>query len=187
MTTVGGHLVVGADPEYIRANGISLDFAKNAPSDELRLAFSVINKDGDALSVPDTVKIIVEFTNSVDSSKFSRLEINVANGTGSGQHDFSNNRYCVINKELQELYTTSNFSWSSVDTINVYASVIDDGLESDDFYIVLDALRFENLNTPNPLYGLIGYSVIQNDTAKTIIKSTNTSNYVEFKFSIGVG
>ena len=187
MTTVGGHLVVGADPEYIRANGISLDFAKNAPSDELRLAFSVINKDGDALSVPDTVKIIVEFTNSVDSSKFSRLEINVANGTGSGQHDFSNNRYCVINKELQELYTTSNFSWSSVDTINVYASVIDDGLESDDFYIVLDALRFENLNTPNPLYGLIGYSVVQNDTAKTIIKSTNTSNYVEFKFSIGVG
>jgi hypothetical protein len=187
MTTVGGHLVVGADPEYIRANGISLDFAKNAPSDELRLAFSVINKDGDALSVPDTVKIIVEFTNSVDSSKFSRLEINVANGTGSGQHDFSNNRYCVINKELQELYTTSNFSWSSVDTINVYASVIDNGLESDDFYIVLDALRFENLNTPNPLYGLIGYSVIQNDTAKTIIKSTNTSNYVEFKFSIGVG
>jgi hypothetical protein len=52
---------------------------------------------------------------------------------------------------------------------------------------VLDALRFENLNTPNPLYGLVGYSVIQNDTAKTIIKSTNTSNYVEFKFNIGVG
>lgn len=52
---------------------------------------------------------------------------------------------------------------------------------------MFDALRFENLNTPNPLYGLVGYSVIQNDTAKTIIKSTNTSNYVEFKFNIGVG
>lgn len=58
---------------------------------------------------------------------------------------------------------------------------------SSNFYVVFDALRFENLNTPNPLYGLVGYSVIQNDTAKTIIKSTNTSNYVEFKFNIGVG
>lgn len=187
MTTSGGHLVIGSNPEYIRATGISLDFAKNAPADELRLAFSVINKDGDSVSVPDTVKIIIEFTNSIDNTKFARFETSVSNGTGIGQQDFANNRYCLIKKELQDLYRSSNFSWSSVDTINVYASVIDSGSESDNFYVVLDALRFENLNTPNPLYGLIGYSVIQNDTAKTIIKSTNTSNYVEFKFSVGVG
>lgn len=187
MTTSGGHLVIGSNPEYIRATGISLDFAKNAPADELRLAFSVINKDGDSVSVPDTVKIIIEFTNSIDNTKFARFETSVSNGTGIGQQDFANNRYCLITKELQDLYRSSSFSWSSVDTINVYASVIDSGSESDNFYVVLDALRFENLNTPNPLYGLIGYSVIQNDTAKTIIKSTNTSNYVEFKFSVGVG
>jgi hypothetical protein len=174
MTTSGGHLVIGSDPEYIRASGISLDFSKNAPSDELRLAFSVINKDGDSVAIPDTVKILVEFTNSIDPTKFSRFEVNIANGTSTGQHDFTNNRYCIVTKELQELYTTSNFSWTSADVINIYASVV-------------DALRFENLNTPNPLYGLVGYSVIQNDTAATIIKSTNTSNYVEFKFAIGVG
>lgn len=187
MTTSSGHLVVGSQPEYIKASGVSVNFEKNAPSDELRLAFSVINKDGDSLSVPDTVKIIVEFTNSIDSAKFSRFETIVENGTGTGQHDFATNRYCIVTKQLQELYRSSTFSWTSVDTINVYASIVDSGSASDNFYVLLDALRFENLNTPNPLYGLIGYSVIQNDTAKTIIKSTNTSNYVEFKFSIGVG
>ena len=187
MSTSGGHLVIGTDPQYIRATGISLDFSKNAPSDELRLAFSVINKDGDSVVVPDTVKIMIEFTNSIDATKFSRFEATVSNGTGTGQHDFTTNRYCIVTKELQELYTTSNFSWTSADTINIYCSVVDGGTESDDFYVVLDALRFENLNTPNPLYGLIGYSVVQNDTAITIIKSPNTSNYVEFKFSIGVG
>lgn len=187
MTTSSGHLVIGSDPEYIKATGITVNFEKNAPSDELRLAFSVINKDGDSLSVPDTVKIMLEFTNSTDTAKFARLEAVIENGTGSNQQDFQNNRYCVITKQLQELYRSSTFSWSSVDTINVYASVVDSGSVSGDFYVVLDALRFENLNTPNPLYGLIGYSVIQNDTAKNIIKSTNTSNYVEFKFSIGVG
>lgn len=187
MTTMDGHLSIGADPEYIRATGISLDFSKNAPSDELRLAFSVINKDGDSLSVPDTVKILLEFTNSTDATKFARFETVVDNGTGAGQHDFATNRYCVVTKEMQELYTTANFAWTSADTINVYVSVINSGSESDEFYVVLDAVRFENLNTPNPLYGLVGYSVIQNDTAKTIIKSSNTTNYVEFKFAIGVG
>lgn len=187
MTTSSGHLVVGSDPEYIKATGISVNFEKNVPSDELRLAFSVINKDGDSLSIPDTVKILIEFTSSIDNAKFARLEAVIANGTASGQHDFENNRYCVVTKQLQELYRSATFSWSSVDTINIYASVVDSGLESDNFYVVLDALRFENLNTPNPLYGLVGYSVIQNDTAKNIIKSTNTSNYVEFKFSVGVG
>lgn len=187
MTTSSGHFVVGAGSEHIRSSGISLDLTKTAPSDELRLAFSVINKDGESLSVPDSVKVIIEFTNSVDGSKFAKFESTVTNGVGSGQQDLENNRYCVVRKQLQELYTTSNFTWSSVDTINVYASVVDSGAVSNNFYVVFDALRFENLNTPNPLYGLIGYSVIQNDTAKTIIKSTNTSNYVEFKFSVGVG
>ena len=44
----------------------------------------------------------------------------------------------------------------------------------------------ENVATINPLYGLTGYSVIKTDNAETIIKSPNTSNYVEFRFSIGV-
>lgn len=187
MTTSNGHFVVGAGSEHIRSSGISLDLTKTAPSDELRLSFSVINKDGESLSVPDSVKIIIEFTNSVDGTKFAKFESTVTNGVGSGQKDFENNRYCVVRKQLQELYANSNFTWSSVDTVNVYASVIDSGAVSDNFYVVFDALRFENLNTPNPLYGLVGYSVIQNDTAKTVIKSTNTSNYVEFKFAIGVG
>jgi hypothetical protein len=51
---------------------------------------------------------------------------------------------------------------------------------------MLDALRLENVSAANPLYGLTGYAVIQNDTAETIIKTSNTSNYIEFRFSVGV-
>ena len=57
---------------------------------------------------------------------------------------------------------------------------------SSNYYIALDALRLENVATVNPLYGLTGYSVIKTDGAETIIKSPNTSNYIEFRFSIGV-
>jgi hypothetical protein len=47
-------------------------------------------------------------------------------------------------------------------------------------------MRLENISTVNPLYGLTGYSVIQNVDASTIVKSPNTSNYIEFRFSVGV-
>ena len=55
-----------------------------------------------------------------------------------------------------------------------------------DYYIALDALRLENIATTNPLYGLTGYSVIKNTDAIAIIKSPNTSSYIEFRFSIDV-
>ena len=48
----------------------------------------------------------------------------------------------------------------------------------------IDALKLENVATVNPLYGLTGYSVIQTSGAATIVKSPNTSNYVEFRFSV---
>ena len=47
-------------------------------------------------------------------------------------------------------------------------------------------MRLENTSTSNPLYGLTGYTVVKNTDAETVIKSPNTSNYVEFRFSIGV-
>jgi hypothetical protein len=36
------------------------------------------------------------------------------------------------------------------------------------------------------LYGLTWYSIVKNTNAETIIKSPNTSNYLEFRFSVGV-
>jgi hypothetical protein len=186
ITISGGHMNVASDPEYIKITGVSLDFSKNTPSDEIRLAFSVVNKDGDAISFPAEVNVLIEFTGS-DTSKFARLEANLLNGTGVGQQDFANNRYCVVTKQLQELYTTNTFTWDSVNTINAYCSVKYNGSVSEDFYVLLDALRFENVTTVNPLYGLTGYSIVQNDDASTIIKAPNTSNYVEFRFGVGVG
>ena len=73
-----------------------------------------------------------------------------------------------------------------VTVIKIYASVIVDDVPSEDYYLALDALRLENIATTNPLYGLTGYTVVKNTDAETVIKSPNTSNYIEFRFSIGV-
>lgn len=57
---------------------------------------------------------------------------------------------------------------------------------NDNFYIAFDALRIDNVSTINPLYGLTGYSVIQNEFGETVTKSPNTNNYIEYRFALDV-
>ena len=183
------HFVIESGSNHIRLTGANVDFSKNSPIDELRLAFSIVSKTGNSSAIPETVRILVNFS-STDGSQFARFEAEVGHGSSGNLNDaiadFETNRYFVVSKQLQDLYTTSGFTWDLVTVIRVYACIIDSGSPSDDYYIALDAIRLENIATTNPLYGLTGYSIIKNDDAETIIKSPNTSNYVEFRFSIGV-
>ena len=184
------HFIIESGSNHIHLTGANVDFDKNSPIDELKLAFSLVNKNGDSISIPDTVRVLVDFS-STDSGvgEYARFEIEVNHGTSGNPElvqDFSTNRYFVVTKQLQQLYRSANFTWNAVNVVKIYASVIDGGAPSGDYYVALDALRLENIATINPLYGLTGYSVIKTDGAETVIKSPNTSNYIEFRFSIGV-
>ena len=175
---------------HIHLTSPNVDFSRNSPIDELRLAFSLVNRDGGSASVPDTIRVLVDFagTDQTNPSIYARFEVNIEDGVDG--YDFAENRYFVVSKQLQELYKSQNFTWNAVTVVKIYVSVFDSlsgGLHpTSDYYIALDAMRLENIATVNPLYGLTGYSVIKNDDATTIIKSPNTNNYIEFRFSIGV-
>jgi hypothetical protein len=184
-----GHFVIEPGSNHIHLTGADVDFSRNSPIDELRFAFSIISKDGDSVSVPDTVRILIDFasTDAESPEEFARFEIELDNGSGTGgTYDFATNRYYVVSSQLQELYQTQGFTWNSVTVVKIYACVLVSDTPSEDYYIALDALRLENIATTNPLYGLTGYSVVKNTDAETIIKSPNTSNYIEFRFSVGV-
>jgi hypothetical protein len=185
------HIVVEDGSNHIHLTGPNVDFTENSPTDELRLAFSLVNKDGDSVALPDTIRILVDFaaTDSSSPTTYARFEVDIEDGVDG--YDFATNRYFVVSKQLQELYTSQDFTWDAVTVVKIYACVLDTGvsggpLPSSDYYIALDAMRLENISTVNPLYGLTGYSVIKNSDETTIIKSPNTNNYIEFRFSIGV-
>jgi hypothetical protein len=179
----GSHFTSLGGKSVVYPNSIT-SFSQNSPIDELRLAFSIITKNSSS-DVPDKVNVVVNFTNS-DGSQYARFEAVLNNGNGSGQYDFATNRYFVISKQLQELATSSGFNWDIVTQVQIYANAIDNGSASSNYYIALDALRLENVATVNPLYGLTGYSIVQNSDATTIVKSPNTNNYIEFRFAVGV-
>ncbi len=185
------HFVIEEGSNHIHLTGANIDFTRNSPIDELRLAFSLISKNGNSSAIPETVRILIDFASTdTTTGEFARFEAEINHGSSGNLEnsiaDFETNRYFVISKQLQELYTSANFTWDAVTVVKIYACVIDSGVPSENYYIALDAMRLENIATVNPLYGLTGYSIIKNDNAETIVKSPNTSNYVEFRFSIGV-
>jgi hypothetical protein len=187
-STTVTHFYIESGSNHIHLTGTQVDFSKNSPGDELKLAFSVINKDGTSSSSPDKVRVLVEFSSSdtTDSGEHARFEADMINGTGEGEYDLDSNRYHVITKQLQQLYTTPGFNWNAVSIVKVYVTTLVADVISEDYYVALDAMRLENVSTVNALYGLTGYSVIKNTDQITIVKSPNTANYVEFRFAIGV-
>jgi hypothetical protein len=187
-------LEISNDSNHLHLNGITVNFDKNSPNDQLKFAFSLVSKDGESTAIPDSVKVLIEFasTDVFNSGEWARFEVDIYDASyGSAPEnaqvaDFSTNRYFVVTKELQELLKSSGFTWSAVNSIRVYCSVIKDDEPSDDYYVALDALRLENVGSINPLYGMTGYSIIKNTDSAPIVKLANTSNFIEFRFAMDV-
>jgi hypothetical protein len=179
-----GNLSPVSGSNHIHITNAAFNFNRNAPTDELRLAFSVINKDGFSQVQPDEVRILIQFAESetLTGAQSASFSINLT----SEDVEFEDNRYFVVSKQLQELLYTSAFNWDLVSIVKIYASVIKDDEPSPDYYVCLDAMRIENVSSVNPLYGLTGYSVIKTDGARPIVKGPNTSNFIEFRISLGV-
>lgn len=176
---------------HLHLTGISNNFNRNSSSDELKLAFSVIDKDptqeGTSSGRVGGVRIIVEFASSdaLDPQNFARLEVDL----DPSDNDFVANRYVFVKKNLGDLVKSNTFTWNTVNVVKIYAMVYDatgDGLPSDQFYIALDGLRLENVTQQNPLYGMTGYTVIKTEDGQPAVKEANSSNLVEFRYGLDV-
>lgn len=186
MSTIndnGGVLEPQANTAHIHLTGASLNLDKNSANDELRLAFSVINRLNNS-TAPSKVRVVVEFASddtNLANRQYASLQTEVA------ASELSTNRYIVLTKTLQDLVKSAEFSWTAISIVKIYVSVLDATDTPDpDYYVALDAVRFENLNTLNSLYGLTGYSVVRTTDGNPIVKDTNTSNLVEFRFAMDV-
>jgi hypothetical protein len=251
---------------HLHISGASLNFGENSSTDELRLAFSVMNVDGASSANPDEVNLIVEFASTDHSpgshaSNYAQMDIKLSSDSSSENYYNFDNRYVVKAVELQDIVKANNFTWSVADLAIIYASATDtysvtnkaltsnvatittseahgfavgntvfvsgvdatfDGTytitavtpttfsyaktasdvpsasdtgnaksATSNYYIALDALRLENRSEANPLYGLTGYSVIQNtnasgSAARAAIKDANTTSFLEFRFTLDV-
>ena len=174
---------------HIHLTGTRFDLSRSGPADELSLAFSVANGvvGPEAGEEIDKILVRVEFLaveSAATNTPNARFDVILENDQ---DNSFDDNRYFVVTKPLSDLTVSSNFAWSDVSAIRVFATVINnDGVASDRYYVNLDGMRVENKTFENPLYGLVGYTVIKNTDSSLIVKNPNTKNFVEFRFAMDV-
>lgn len=173
---------------HIHLNAINFDISRNAPSDKILFAFSLIDQDSIGPgSDPDYVKILLEFYRNETSitSGYAKAEIYI-DGT-----EFAGDRYKVIEIPISDLITTPDFSSQQIRVARVFSSVVyttgGQQMASPIHYVELDGMRLENDTTVNPVYGMVGYSVVRTGDGQPLYKFQNTNNYVEFRFNLDVG
>jgi hypothetical protein len=179
-------------PEHLMLTGATIDFDKSSPKDELRLAFSVINKDSGRTVQPYDVKILLEFAEGDvhNEGEYARFETILS--STDPDVDFVNQRYFISTAKFEELNKSSGFTWKIADVVKVYVTIreqdpVTENISiSNEFYVCLDALRLENTTNLNPIYGLTGYSIVKNVNLKPVTKIANSSNHIEFRFGLDV-
>jgi hypothetical protein len=174
---------------YLTTGPINLQ--RNSLNDEIRLAFSVVNRNGteanETEDVPSNVKVLIRFASTKGAgAEYASFAVNLDNGTSTGEWDLEHNRYVVVSKKISELPKTANFSWDTVSTVIVCACVNDNETGAEDFYVALDAIKLENVSSFNNVYGLTAYTIIKTSDSLPIIKSDNTSNLIEFSYLVDV-
>jgi len=166
---------------YIENNSISLNLGKNLPTDQIKLAFSVISTARSA-PAPDNVKIRLEFLNNSTTST-STAYVNIA----LEDTDIESMRYQVVTKSLSEFTTDQNFSWSSVNGIRIYTCIHNNSnVQTGGHFVLYDGIRFENISSYNPLYSLVSGEYIKTLDQNPILKRENSTSYIEYRFGIGV-
>lgn len=175
-----------SNSSHIHFDGRNINLARNSPNDEIKFALSLLPKEANNSNLPYVTRVVVEFLQS---------ELSPTVGVARMTHEIFgtdlevDNKYYVITKALKDIQTSPEFSWNDVRMTRIYVSVFENELDtdpSDQYYVAVDAIRFDNVTSINPLYVMSGYSVVDTSTGRPIVKIANTSNYIEFRLALGV-
>ena len=167
---------------YLENNSINLNLGRNLPTDQIKLALSVISLDleADNGSPDGGVRVRLEFINNTPGNPKAYVNVSIPFS------DLESGRYQVITRSLSEFTTTSSaFSWSNVAGIRIYSCAVD-STEPEKYYILFDGIRFENISTPNPLYSLVAAEYLKTSDQKPVLKKENSTSYIEYRFGLGV-
>jgi len=188
------------DPEnatHAQLDNINFDISGNNTADILKLAFSLVDKTSIDMAPVSDIKILIEFYKTrvnttsgyakaqiyIPGSYFATDRYNVSSWEISQSIDYSNEA-ASLSLPYTRFFTSADFSSSEVRLCRIFVDVTETSEEDGSHYIAFDGFRIEN-TTENPVYKMSGYSVIKYD-GYPIIKSANTNNYVDFRFSLGV-
>lgn len=186
-TTVPNDLDTTVNNDYLSISGIKFgNLDTNSTSDEFILAYSLINKNAvptTSFATIESVNFMIEFL--TNTGKFARYHFKQRSTSLS-----ETNRYQTIKVSLGDSTNSqkdSLFKWSDATSAKIYASIQDSsGNQLTDYALALDGLNFNNKNNLNNAnYGMVAYVPVKNTSAEALIKTSNSSNLIEFRLILG--
>lgn len=191
----GDFTVVSGSDKLRLDTSVSLAGAKY--DDDLVLSFAVLTRDFSDIESgyePDEIRIIVEFSESASSTNVARMEIKATDN--SDGYDFANNGYYTVsvpfsgtNDNGDIIAKSAGFSWSNISVINIYVEADPNSgsaLSGSDYFVLIDSLRFASNNSTNPNYGMVAYSVVENQTSSTVVKNNGQNRRFEYRIGLNI-
>lgn len=180
--------VIGPNSYSLENSSLSFDLSQNLPTDQIKLALSLVSKTATNNTNPTNVRIVLQFVNNISNTNVEspKALLRIDLPSSSFVSGASTNRYITVTKTLSDFIKDDTFSFANINLIKINVSVLSSGSPTNNYFVVLDGIRIDNISTPNPLYSMIGYNIITTDNGLPILKAENTNNYVEYRFGIGV-
>lgn len=175
---------------YVYVENVAFDLSKARADDEIKIAASLLPRVyNDIVSsltdAPDPVGIKLSLVFSHDSETAQADWFINSDSTSSVLPEtvsFPTNQYYVATKKMKDLIYTADFKWSKVNTLKIYVAAGSNGTtESKDYWVCLDAIRFDSKNDNNPIYGLVSYSVVSNPDQEPQVKRSGLESQIEYK------
>jgi hypothetical protein len=126
------------------------------------------------------------------------ISSNVATITTLKKHGFAEGHTVVVSgvgASFNGSYTITSvnnqysFSYAKTASNTTVGAVGNVASKTANYYVALDAMRFENIANISSVYGLVGYSEVSTNYegyARAISKKQNTSNFIEFRYALDV-
>lgn len=173
------------------SNGIRLqvpvlDLSEASPSDEIRIALSLYPTEipDDTASVPEAINVRLRMRFLTEQTQNNNGSVEqIAATIDTVIYPEPGQYYHIVKVPMKDLQITNNFIWKDVSAVDLTVGITPRDNNTDvkeKWYVGIDAVRFENLTTPNPLYAMVGYSVAK----EHIKKFANTNAYVEFRYGV---
>jgi hypothetical protein len=174
---------------HLHLIGRQYPFDKNASSDEIKLAISLVGVDPEA-AVPANTYIMIEFgsdeTESGAASDYAKAQFTIPASDFIGT-----NRYIVKTLSLGNLKKSAGFTWSSVDIVKVYISVPIADLTVTNKVLTDNVATLTTSTTPKIIVGQVftvsGVDSTFNGTyeATAVNLGANTISYVKTATNVG--
>jgi len=144
----------------------------------------------------DTVVIVDQVASSVANKRLDKVahglvdrqEVVLQEGAnplaGSGLEEGV--KYYVVGAQTNDFQLSETSGGTAIVILEDVSdiAVIDYSVGRDNYYIVLDTMRFVSKNDTNPNYGLVAYSLVDNPTASTIVNDDGQERKFEYKIEL---